>query len=366
MLYQTACVAGLGYVTNVAARWYLNRPISEILSGDQRRWKHPIEKPIGPGAEAVLASKDLTVRRQMLSLKDGTQIFYQTIQRKSVAPTHVLVYLHGYTSQSDLYLEPMSRFAREGALVLMFDLPCHGRSDGLLTFVPDWWAFIDQIWEVIDLLVPSLRGSSKPLPVFAAGMSLGGGITACLAVQRPTFFNGVVLIAPMLCVADDIKPPWIVQQIFKIILAPLLPTWPITPTKSMDGFDFRVVEQGERYVRTNPLSMQGLKSRLGTAMSFGFIFPDWMETKLKEVKTPLLILHGTGDKVTDPEVSKRLYNEAAAKDKSIKLLEGAYHCELFCCLPGNSKLIGMDWLPEQIQVTETAIEEIRTWTAKRA
>jgi len=345
----------------------LNRRIADIQSGIQRRTKHPTDRQIGgPGAESVLASKELTVKRQMLSLKDGTQIFYQTVVAKDKDPTHVLVYIHGYTSQTDLYLETMSRLAKAGALVLMFDLPCHGRSDGLLTYVPDWWAFVDQVWEVIDLLVPMLRGTSKPLPVFVAGMSLGGGLTACLAVQRPTFFNGVILIAPMLCVSDAVKPPWIVQQVFKLFLAGLLPTWPMTPMKSLDGLDFRVAEQGERYVKMNPLSMQGLKTRLGTAKSFGFTFPDWMETKLKEVKTPLLILHGTEDKITDPEVSKQLYEEAAAKDKTLKLLEGAYHCELMCCLPGNSQMIGMDWLPEQVNVTERTLDEIATWTSKRS
>lgn len=350
----------------VVARWLVTRPIAHIQSGAQRRTLHPIEQPIGPGASSVVASTDLDVKRELHKLKDGTQIFCQTMKSKKIAPTYVFVFFHGYTSHSDLYVEALSFFARHGALVLMPDLPCHGRSDGLLTYVPNWWSWVDQIWEVLELLVPPARGQkAKPLPVFAGGISLGGGLATCLAAQRPNFFDGVILIAPMLVVSDEIKPPWIVQQLFKFVLVPLLPTWPLTPTKSMDHLDFRVVAQGSRYCKCNPFSMQGLNSRLGSALSFGFTFPEWMEQKMKDVKTPFFVIHGKADKITDPEASERLHKEATAKDKTIKLVEGAYHCELFCCLPNNSKLIGMEWLPEQAEATQTCLDAIAEWISER-
>ena len=45
----------------------------------------------------------------------------------------------GYMSNSDLMLHFTSEFARSGALVLCMDLPGHGRSDGMLTYIPDWF-----------------------------------------------------------------------------------------------------------------------------------------------------------------------------------------------------------------------------------
>ena len=44
-----------------------------------------------------------------------------------------------------------------------------------------------------------------------------------------------------------------------------------------------------------------------------------------QVASPMLILHGAADKVTDPQVSKFLYERASSKDKTLKLYEGAYH-----------------------------------------
>jgi alpha-beta hydrolase superfamily lysophospholipase len=40
---------------------------------------------------------------------------------------------------------------------------------------------------------------------------------------------------------------------------------------------------------------------------------------------PLLILHGTADKVTKPSGSKEFYEKAGSKDKTLKLYEGHFH-----------------------------------------
>ena len=77
-----------------------------------------------------------------------------------------------------------------------------------------------------------------------------------------------------------------------------------------------------RYMLANPVSLQGLKPRLGTSVSLAFTFPDWLSERLSEVRTPFLILHGKEDRVTDPETSRKLYEEAVAKDKTLKLYDG--------------------------------------------
>ena len=40
---------------------------------------------------------------------------------------------------------------------------------------------------------------------------------------------------------------------------------------------------------------------------------------------PLLILHGTADKVTKPSGSKEFYEKAGSNDKTLKLYEGHFH-----------------------------------------
>lgn len=118
---------------------------------------------------------------------------------------------------------------------------------------------------------------------------------------------GALLMAPMLTVKDDVKPPWLVplaeclpiglsmvfkafrsfwarcsalfesgraefttafafegplavepsevQKFFKNVVAALLPTWPITPVKELTHFDFRIPEHGVELNDNNPLSL---------------------------------------------------------------------------------------------------------------
>lgn len=40
------------------------------------------------------------------------------------------------------------------------------------------------------------------------------------------------------------------------------------------------------------------------------------------------MLHGAADEVTDPAVSKLLYEKAKSRDKTLRLYDGAWHCLL--------------------------------------
>ena len=55
----------------------------------------------------------------------------------------------------------------------------------------------------------------------------------------------------------------------------------------------------------------------------------YLKRNFKSVSVPFFVLHGTGDKVTDPYASQDLYNEAASRFKDIKLYEGLLHDLLF-------------------------------------
>ena len=50
-----------------------------------------------------------------------------------------------------------------------------------------------------------------------------------------------------------------------------------------------------------------------------------IQAQMEAITLPLLILHGTADRLTDVEGSKQLYARAGSKDKTLKLYEGLYH-----------------------------------------
>lgn len=57
-------------------------------------------------------------------------------------------------------------------------------------------------------------------------------------------------------------------------------------------------------------------------------FDGWILLHVAQVSLPLIILHGEADMVTDPAVSKALYEKAKSQDKKLCLYKGAYHAIL--------------------------------------
>ena len=52
---------------------------------------------------------------------------------------------------------------------------------------------------------------------------------------------------------------------------------------------------------------------------------DLARAEFEEVRTPLLILHGTADRVAAVEASQELFQRAEATDKTLRLYPGLYH-----------------------------------------
>jgi alpha-beta hydrolase superfamily lysophospholipase len=50
-----------------------------------------------------------------------------------------------------------------------------------------------------------------------------------------------------------------------------------------------------------------------------------LKKSFQSITLPLLILHGTADKVTKPSGSKEFYEKAGSSDKTLKLYEGHFH-----------------------------------------
>lgn len=72
--------------------------------------------------------------------------------------------------------------------------------------------------------------------------------------------------------------------------------------------------------------------------------------RLADVGIPFVVMHGDADVVTDPGVSRELYEVAKSEDKSIKIYEGMMHSLLFGETDENVATVRGDilkWLEER-------------------
>src|SRR3989449_11638772 len=49
------------------------------------------------------------------------------------------------------------------------------------------------------------------------------------------------------------------------------------------------------------------------------------QARARDLTLPFLVMHGTGDRLTNPDGSRELYQNASSSDKTLKLYNGLYH-----------------------------------------
>ncbi|MFS7968876.1 putative 2-acylglycerol O-acyltransferase [Helianthus anomalus] len=139
---------------------------------------------------------------------------------------------------------------------------------------------------------------------------MGGAVALLIHRKDPTFWHGVILVAPMCKISEKVKPhPLVISMLIRV--EDVIPRWKIVPTKDVIDAAFKDHDKREG-IRANTLKYQE-KQRL--------------KTVLEMLRASMGLEDGLSkaDTVTDPEVSRALYEQASSKDKTIKLYMGMWH-----------------------------------------
>uniref|UniRef100_A0A7N0U1W4 Serine aminopeptidase S33 domain-containing protein n=2 Tax=Kalanchoe fedtschenkoi TaxID=63787 RepID=A0A7N0U1W4_KALFE len=255
---------------------------------------------------------------------NGLEVFTKSWMPKlGVKPKGALFFCHGYGDTCTFFFEGIARYiAASGYAVYAMDYPGFGLSDGLHGYIPSFDGLVDIVTENYSKI--KARPELKGLPRFLLGQSMGGAVAIKSHLKQPNAWDGVILVAPMCKIADDIVPS---EPVLKAMtcLSKVLPRAKLFPTKDLDDLAFRDLRK--RKMAVYNVICYNDKTRLGTAVEC-FKATNDIEQQVRNVESPLLILHGAADKVTDPQVSKFLYENSSSKDKTIKLYDQGFHCIL--------------------------------------
>ncbi|KAG9448931.1 hypothetical protein H6P81_008896 [Aristolochia fimbriata] len=251
----------------------------------------------------------------------GLEIFCKKWLPKPEVPMKgILCFCHGYGDTCTFFFEGIAKYiAAAGYGVYALDYPGFGLSEGLHGYIPSFDQLVDDVIEHYTNIKSSPETSG--LPHFLLGQSMGGAVALKVHLKQPQAWDGVVLVAPMCKIAEDVTPPETVQTLM-ILLSKVLPSAKLVPVKDLAELAFRDPKKRE-LAPYNVISYSG-RVRLKTAVEL-LLTTREIESKVEKVCAPVLILHGAADKVTDPLVSKFLYEKASSQDKKLKLYEGGYH-----------------------------------------
>ncbi|KDP32952.1 hypothetical protein JCGZ_12983 [Jatropha curcas] len=306
----------------------IDKELQKILDADMdeapaRRRAREAFKDIQLGIDHILfksSSDGLKIKESFQVNSRGLEIFTKSWLPETSSPRAVVCYCHGYGDTCTFFFEGIARkLASSGYGVFAMDYPGFGLSEGLHGYIPSFDALVDDVIEHFSKVKED--PSISTLPSFLFGQSMGGAVALKVHLKQPNAWNGAILVAPMCKIADDMVPPLVVKRLL-IGVANFLPTKKLVPQKDLAEAAFREVKKRE-LTAYNVIAYKD-KPRLKTALELLRTTQE-IEKRLEEVSLPLLTLHGEHDIVTDPSVSKALYEKARNPDKKLKLYKDAQH-----------------------------------------
>ncbi|XVE99318.1 hypothetical protein REPUB_Repub03eG0188000 [Reevesia pubescens] len=253
----------------------------------------------------------------------GLKLFTQWWTPLNTPISGIVAVVHGFTGESSWFLQLTSVFfAKSGFATCAVDHQGHGFSeglDGLDAHIPNIDGVVDDCIQFFD----SFRARQAPnLPAFLYSESLGGAIALYISLRQKGSWDGLILNGAMCGISAKFKPPWPLEH-FLFIVAKLIPTWRVVPTRgSIPDVSFKVPWKRKLAIASPRRTVA--RPRAATAYELVRIC-NGLQGRFEEVDIPLLIVHGGDDVVCDPACVEELYKRAASVDKTLRIHPGMWH-----------------------------------------
>jgi alpha-beta hydrolase superfamily lysophospholipase len=275
----------------------------------------------------------MTFIEETITTTDGLRLY---LRRRDVdnARGEVII-IHGFGEHSGRYGPLTDHLINHSYTVTAYDHRGHGLSDGLPGHVENFSEYEDDLHQIIAYV----RARSKSRNLYLIGHSMGGLVTLRYVAKKGGDISGAVLSAPLISVAVPV--PW-----YKIVIARLSAR--LTPYLRLDNgiktSDLsRDPEVGKAYA-TDPLVNRKVSARWFAEATRAM---EEVKAWAPQISLPVLVMHGTADKLASVESTKRLFERIGSKDKELVIYPGYYH-ELFN-EPEKHELFARvtEWLPQR-------------------
>ncbi|MEE6502166.1 hypothetical protein FKM82_004429 [Ascaphus truei] len=247
-----------------------------------------------------------------LSMQTGSTFTADTETIRT--PRALLFVVHGAGEHCCRYDDLAQVLTGLNCLAFSHDHVGHGQSEGERMTVSDFQVFVRDGLQHVDIMKKAHPG----LPVFVCGHSMGGAISILMASERPADFDGLILISPLVLPNPESATS------FKVFAAKVLNH--VLPNLSLGSIDPNFVSRNKKEVESyiaDPLVYHG-----GMKVSFGVQLLNAtarVEKVLPHFKLPLLLFHGTADKLCDIRGSHLMMETIPSDDKTLKVYENGFH-----------------------------------------
>lgn len=240
----------------------------------------------------------------------GLRIFLRS-WRPDGAARGVVAICHGFNSHGAYYRWTAEQLAADGFAVYALDLRGRGQSDGERYYVDSMDEYIDDLHRTIR----TAKSREPGLPVFLIGHSAGGVVSCTYALDYASEIAGLVCES----FAFQVPAPDFALAAIKG-LSHLAPHAHVLRLK-ID--DFSRDPNVTKAMHEDPLVKDEVQPTKTVAAMVRA--DERLKRDFPLMRVPVLIIHGSADKVTRPEGSRLFHDTAGSADKTLKIYDGYAH-----------------------------------------
>ena len=249
-------------------------------------------------------------KEEQLESTGGLKVFARSWSPSDRA-RGVVVIVPGFNSHSGYYTWVADQLVAQRFAVFAVDLRGRGRSDGERFYVQQFSDYVSDVETVMKVV----KSRHPGLPVFLLGHSAGGVVAACYTLEHQSELAGLISES----IAHEVPAPSFALAVFK----GLSHVAPHAHVLHLKNEDFSRDPEVVRAMNDDPLIAH--ETQPTQTLAEMVRADERLRTDFPKFTLPLLILHGTADKATKPSGSKRFYDSASSRDKTLKLYDGSFH-----------------------------------------
>jgi len=244
--------------------------------------------------------------------QDGLELFAHAFPAQE-DPKAVVCIVHGHGEHIERYEHVAAALNQAGYSVIGYDHRGHGQSEGPRGHIPSYELLLDDMTRFRN----EVKEYYPDIPHFVWGHSMGGNIVLNYMLRNKPELSGVIATGPWLKLAFE--PPAI-----QIFLGRMMDK--IKPDFTQEsGLDTAALARDPDVVRTyeeDNLVHGKISARLMVEMLNSGL---WALDHANEFPLPLLLMHGSADRLTSAQASKDFAAKAPADKVTLKIWDGFYH-----------------------------------------
>ena len=253
---------------------------------------------------------DFTSSGERIEGASGLRIFFRSLRPKD-KPRAVVIIVPGFNAHSGYYAWVAEQLVASGLAVYAVDLRGRGNSDGERFYVDKFEDYVSDVEAVVKVA----RSRESNVPVFLLGHSAGGVVSCLYTLDHQPELAGLICES----FAHELPAPDFALAVFKGLgyVAPHAHILHL-PNERFSR-DPKVVEA----MNEDPLIAH--ETQPTRTMAALVRADERLKKEFPQITLPVLILHGTVDKNTNPSGSQHFYDSVGSADKTLKLYEGGFH-----------------------------------------